>query len=92
VETNIYRIVQELVSNAVRHAHCSQVFISLIDHGGSLSLSVEDDGVGFDAQQHHNGIGLSNLRSRTSILGGSLSVESSSTSGTLIHIEIPLDS
>lgn len=89
VEINIYRIAQELINNTVRHAHCTRVFTSLIDHGDLLTLSVEDDGVGFDSYNQHEGIGLSNIRSRVSILGGNLSVESSSTSGTLVHIEIP---
>ncbi len=89
MEVNLYRIVQELVNNVVRHAHCSRVYINLIDHGDMVSLSVEDDGVGFDPSEMQNGIGLSNIRSRVSILGGNVSVESSNTSGTLVHIEIP---
>ncbi len=89
IETHIYRITQELVTNSVRHAHCSSVHINLIDHGDLLSLSVEDDGVGFDTTKHTNGIGHRNIASRVSILRGNLSVESSRTSGTLVHIEIP---
>jgi len=89
IEVNLYRIVQELVNNVVRHAHCTRVYINLIDHSDMLSLSVEDDGLGFDLNKKHEGIGLGNIRSRVSILGGHVSVESSSTSGTLVHIEIP---
>jgi PAS domain S-box-containing protein len=89
LEVNLYRIVQELVNNVVRHAHCSRVYINLIDYGDMVSLSVEDDGVGFDSSELQNGIGLSNIRSRVSILGGNVSVESSNTSGTLVHIEVP---
>jgi len=89
VETHLYRITQELITNCVRHAHCSRVHVNLIDHGSSLNLSVEDDGVGFDPKTPVNGIGLRNARTRASILGGTLSVESSGTSGTLVLVDIP---
>lgn len=90
-ETHIYRITQELVANSVRHAHCSKVHINLINHGDVLTLSVEDDGVGFDTNEASAGIGLRNIASRVSILRGTLSVESSRTSGTLVHIEFPME-
>jgi PAS domain S-box-containing protein len=89
IETHVYRIAQELVTNCVRHAHCAKVHINLIDDGTYLSLTVEDDGIGFDTKAQSYGIGLGNIASRVSILRGSLTVESSRTSGTLVHIEIP---
>lgn len=89
IETHVYRIAQELVTNCVRHAHCARVHINLIDDGTYLSLTVEDDGLGFDTSAQSYGIGLRNIASRVSILRGTLTVESSQTSGTLVHIEIP---
>lgn len=89
VETHLYRIAQELINNCVRHAHCTRVHVNLIDYGDSITLSVEDDGLGFDIEKPVNGIGLRNARSRASILGGTLSVESSGTSGTLVLVDIP---
>jgi len=89
LETHVYRISQELISNGVKHAHCSKMYISIIDDGDVISLTVEDDGIGFDTSISSNGIGLKNIKSRVSILRGTLSVESSNTSGTLIHVELP---
>jgi len=89
VETHLYRITQELITNCVRHAHCHRVHVNLIDHGDALTLSVEDDGIGFNPETPVKGIGLRNARSRASILGGTLSVESSGTSGTLVLVDVP---
>lgn len=89
IETHVYRISQELILNGVKHAHCSKMYVSLIDDEDVISLTVEDDGIGFDASKSPNGIGLKNISSRVSILRGTLSVESSNTSGTLIHVELP---
>lgn len=89
VETHLYRITQELINNCIRHAHCTRIHVNLIDHGDALTLSVEDDGIGFDPEHQTDGIGIRNIRSRISILGGTLSVESSSTSGTLVIVEVP---
>jgi PAS domain S-box-containing protein len=90
LEMHIYRITQELTSNCIKHAHCNRIHVNLMDHGDSLSLSIEDDGVGFDSEMAVNGIGLRNIRSRVSILGGTLSVESSKTSGTLVSVDVPI--
>ncbi len=89
LELHLYRIAQELMNNCMKHAHCSRIHVNLIDHGDSLSLSIEDDGLGFDPEKAVKGIGLKNIRSRVSILGGTLSVESSSTSGTLVIVDVP---
>jgi PAS domain S-box-containing protein len=89
IETHVYRISQELILNGVKHAHCSEMYVSLIDDEDVISLTVEDDGIGFDTSISSNGIGLKNVKSRVSILRGTLSVESSNTSGTFIHVELP---
>jgi signal transduction histidine kinase len=65
------------------------MYVSLIDDEDVISLTVEDDGIGFDTSISSNGIGLKNVKSRVSILRGTLSVESSNTSGTFIHVELP---
>jgi PAS domain S-box-containing protein len=89
IEVNLFRITQELVNNIQKHANCTKVFVNLIDHGNSLSLSVEDDGTGFQQNAIHKGIGLSNVRSRIAMLNGELEIESDENSGTLINIEVP---
>jgi signal transduction histidine kinase len=65
------------------------MYVSLIDDEDVISLTVEDDGIGFDTSKSSNGIGLKNISSRVSILRGTLSVETSNTSGTFIHVELP---
>lgn len=89
LEVNLYRITQELVNNIQKHSECKQVFVSLMDHGDMLSLTVEDDGRGFDRDQDMGGIGLRNIHSRVSMMGGQIDVESAVNSGTLINIEVP---
>lgn len=91
IEVNLYRITQELLTNVQKHANCSNVFVSLMDHGTSISLSVEDDGVGFKTQgdKEFKGIGLSNVYSRVNMMNGQVDVESNEDSGTLVNIEVP---
>jgi signal transduction histidine kinase len=91
IEVNLYRVAQELMTNIQRHAECENVFVSLIDHGSTLNLTVEDDGKGFEsgAEKEFKGIGLSNVYSRVNLLGGDIDVESDVNSGTLVNIEVP---
>lgn len=89
VEMNLYRITQELLTNVQKHAQCKNVFVSLMDHGSSLNLTVEDDGVGFNPENDFKGIGLSNVYSRVGLMSGQIDVESDENSGTLINIDIP---
>ncbi len=92
----LYRITQELVQNAVKHAHATQVLVQLDYQDQLLGLTVEDDGCGFDQTEldGHNSMGLSNLRSRVASLNGSFSVTSAPDEGTTVYIEfeIPLHS
>lgn len=89
IEFNLFRVAQELLNNVQKHARCKKVFVSLMDHGDSLSLSVEDDGIGFNNPEDSKGIGLKNVRSRVDSIGGDVHVESAQNSGTLINIEVP---
>ncbi len=91
VEVNLYRITQELLNNIQKHAQCKNVFVNLMDYGDSLNLTIEDDGIGFNlkAENEFKGIGLSNVFSRVSMMGGQIDVESAENSGTLVNIEVP---
>jgi signal transduction histidine kinase len=91
IEINLYRVAQELMTNVQRHAECENVFVSLIDHESTLTLTVEDDGKGFESgpEKEFKGIGLSNVYSRVNLLGGDIDVESDVISGTLVNIEVP---
>ncbi|MFC2175362.1 PAS domain S-box protein [Bacteroidota bacterium] len=89
LEMNLYRITQELLNNIQKHALCNKVFVGLIDHGTTLNLTVEDDGIGFDTKQENKGIGLKNIKSRVTMLKGLIDVESEAGHGSLVSIEIP---
>ena len=89
-EVILYRIIQELSSNAIKHAAAKNIFIQLNQHAKGLSLVVEDDGNGFDTTQITKGAGLQNIQSRVDYLRGHLSIESGANKGTSVNIEIPL--
>ena len=89
IEVNLFRIAQELLNNIQKHASCNKVFVSLIDHGKSLNLTVEDDGIGFNVEGASSGIGLSNVISRVSSMNGQIDIESAENSGTLVNIDVP---
>jgi signal transduction histidine kinase len=89
-ETALYRIVQEALTNIVKHAHARRVSIllTLMDRGAAAVI--EDDGLGFDPSVEHEGLGLLGIRERLQLLGGHLTIESSAGSGTTLRAEVPL--
>lgn len=89
---NIYRMIQELLTNVVKHANANEVSLQLIKHNDSLMISIEDDGVGFDTRATKNGVGLTSIESRVQILNGNLSLDSAPQNGTFISIFLPLKS
>ena len=94
VETAVYRIVQEALTNVARHARATQASIRLQRRGDVLRCRVEDDGAGFDPDATHGpgrrGLGLLGARERLDALGGSLRVRSAPGQGARISIAIPL--
>ena len=91
LETALFRIVQESLTNVALHARASRVDVLLNRRNGSLVLTVEDDGVGFDPVQpaRPNRLGLIGMRERVEMLGGKLLVESAPGKGTMISVEVP---
>jgi signal transduction histidine kinase len=87
--TCIYRVVQEALHNCSSHAHASSVRIRVHRDDGKLSLSIQDDGQGFDSQ-HVKGLGLLGIQERVARLGGTSSVRSDPGSGTVLAIELPM--
>ena len=91
VETTLYRIVQEALTNIVKHAEASSVSILLVRRGGSATAVIEDDGQGFDpAAAHEEGLGLVGMRERVELHEGRLTVESVPGSGTTLVAEVQL--
>jgi two-component system NarL family sensor kinase len=91
VEIIVYRVIQEIVNNIIKHARATSVNIQLVQHEEELVLMVEDNGIGFDINSLKNpGIGIKNIRSRVEFLNGSVDIDSQPSKGTTITIEIPL--
>jgi signal transduction histidine kinase len=89
-ETALYRIVQESLTNVVKHARAGRVSISLTRRGGFVNAVIEDDGIGFEPEHtKQDSFGLSGMRERVALLDGTLQVESSAERGTTIAIEVP---
>ncbi len=89
VETALYRLVQEALTNVVKHSRASHVSISLVRKAKSVSAVIEDDGIGF-TEPSGEGLGLIGMRERVGLLDGRLEVESRSGHGTTIVAEVPL--
>jgi len=92
LEISIFRIIQELVTNIIKHAHATEATISITQHEDTLSIIVEDNGVGFNARKIHkkDGMGLSSIEKRVEHLEGTLEVDATPGKGTTILIDIPL--
>ncbi len=96
VELNLFRIIQETLSNAEQHAHATAVSLQMTIQDGSLELSIRDNGRGFDpkraraSQDKRRGIGLTNVRERAAALGGVCEINSAPNHGTLIRVRVPI--
>ena len=91
IKTELYRIIQELLHNIVKHAQADHVDVQLTQRPSSINLMVEDIGVGFDASTNYQGIGLSNIMSRVNLLKGDFDIDSSIGRGTIVNIDIPIN-
>lgn len=91
VEIALYRIVQEALTNVVRHARATRADVLLERRGDRLVAIVEDDGAGFDPETAvQNGrLGLFGMRERAEMLGGALAIESAPGAGTTVFVELP---
>ncbi|MGH3009481.1 MAG: sensor histidine kinase [Gaiellaceae bacterium] len=91
VETALYRVVQESLTNIVKHAHARNVSVSLARRDGVVAAVIEDDGGGFDpAAVRDGGVGLIGMRERLALLDGRLEIESREGAGTTLVAEVPV--
>ena len=88
IETAIYRLVQEALTNVSRHAQADNVHVAVGVHAGEVRTEVRDDGVGFVANAPNPGFGLPGMRERVKLVGGSLSIDSGEQ-GTLVRARLP---
>jgi signal transduction histidine kinase len=90
IETTIYRVVQEALTNALRHSGAARIRVRLDEEAGWISAAVEDDGKGFDAAGVVEGFGLRGIRERVSLARGRLELDSRPAEGTLLRVELPV--
>lgn len=90
---DMYRVVQELLNNMIKHSEASHCLIQLIEHDDALSLLIEDNGKGLknDHLKIKNGVGLNNIKSRVDYFKGQMEFSEKVEGGTLINIEIPIN-
>jgi signal transduction histidine kinase len=91
VETTLYRVVQESLTNIVKHASAHNVSVSIARRGATVAAVIEDDGAGFDQRAvREEAVGLLGMRERLSFVDGRLEIESRPGAGTTIVAEVPL--
>ena len=87
-ELILFRVVQECISNIIKHAKAKNVTILANYLPNKLELSIEDDGIGFDVSNKVNGIGLKNIRNRSKVIGAIINISSKPDHGTFIKLTL----
>jgi signal transduction histidine kinase len=90
LEFELYRIVQEALTNARKHAHAKTIKLALRSARGEMIAEVVDDGLGFDAIADGAGHGIAGMRERAQLIGGRLTVSSRSNRGTTVRARVPV--
>jgi two-component system sensor histidine kinase UhpB len=89
VQLVVYRVAQEALTNASRHAEASRIEASLRRSAGGVELTVADDGRGFAFEQSEDGLGIAGMRERSLLVGGQLTIESRPEQGTTVRLSVP---
>lgn len=89
--TCVYRVVQEALTNCVRHAAATSIRVTVTGHQEGLDVTVVDDGIGFDVARHKPGLGLRGIEERARELGGHVEIRSVKGAGTSLLIRLPFD-
>ena len=92
IEIALYRIAQELINNALKHSGASVILVDLVQDDNRISLTIEDNGTGFDTNKipEFKGMGLNSLKSRVNALNGVFDITSKPGSGTDVRVEFIL--
>jgi two-component system sensor histidine kinase DegS len=90
VEIGVFRIAQELVANALKHAKASEVHVQLLRNKGQLVMIMEDDGQGFDPTSRSDGMGMQNMKDRARVMQAIFSIERGTQGGTIATLRVPL--
>ena len=90
MEVMVYRIMHELVSNALKYSGASHIIVEIVRYPDNISLTVQDDGCGFDLSAESKGMGLANIRTRVAAYNGNLMIDSKPGVGTEINVELKI--
>ena len=93
LELTLFRVIQELITNVIKHAEATEATIHITNHEDSINIMVEDNGKGFNPKQitkTNTGMGISSIDKRVEHLDGTLTIESEKNKGTTVIIDIPL--
>jgi signal transduction histidine kinase len=91
LETAVFRIIQESLTNACRHSHSDKIRVAVMQIGEQIRIEVEDKGIGFDLERvDPNRFGLLGIRERAKLFGGSATIDSSPGCGTRISVDLPI--
>jgi signal transduction histidine kinase len=90
IETTIYRVVQEALTNVAKHAGAQRVSVTIVERDGAIEIAVTDDGRGFSGSEPSDGFGLIGIRERIRLVGGRYELESEPGEGTTVHAWIPV--
>ena len=81
---NVYLIFKEAMNNAIKHSNCSEISINTEMNGKLLTITLYDNGRGFDINKRRTGNGVENMHNRAKAIGGTLRIQSSAESGTML--------
>jgi signal transduction histidine kinase len=90
IESTVYRLVQEALTNVTKHARAQRVEVRLSDADTAIEVLVRDDGRGFDSHRRSSGFGLVGMRERLALVGGTLDIDSDPGEGTTLRASIPV--
>ncbi len=92
LEISVFRIIQELVTNVIKHANANNATINISQYENNLNIIIEDDGVGFNIKtvDLKNGMGISSIKTRIEHLNGSFNIDSTINKGSSVIIDIPI--
>jgi len=88
--TNLFRIIQEAISNALKYAQCDLITVDINNRPGTLTITIRDNGEGFDINGQQNGFGLKNIAVRVKKMNGTFNIDTAKNKGTSIQVTMPL--
>ncbi|MDR1793628.1 MAG: ATP-binding protein [Bacteroidales bacterium] len=91
LEITVYRVICELINNALKHAQAEHIIVQLVQEPDSIAFTIQDDGKGFDTQQISHGIGLLNIKKTIAAYNGTIDFDSKPGKGTIISGKLELN-